>query len=363
MSKRDYYVVLEVERTCSSDELKQAYRRLAMRYHPDRNPDDPAAEDSFKEASEAYSVLSDADKRRRYDRLGHAAFENSGPGFDPADFGAVSEILEGLFGEVFGGGRKRRKTGRDLTYNLEVSFVEAALGIEKPITVERPGPCQRCSGTGAKPGTPVHACNVCQGRGQVKYQRGFFAAARPCHACRGLGKKIPVPCKDCNGSGKMPRAEEMTVKVPPGVLDGAVRTVRGGGEKTASATGDLHIHIKVAEHPLFTRDGADILCTVPITFPQAVLGASVQVPTLEGKVTMKIPSGSQSGKVFRLRGKGIPVYGGYAKGDQLVTVVVEIPERISRRQKKLIQELAAEIEADSHPRRDSFIGKLRSLLE
>ncbi len=363
MAKRDYYTVLEVERTVSADQLKQAYRKLAMRYHPDRNPDDPAAEDSFKEASEAYSVLSDDDKRRRYDRFGHAAFENTGPGFDPSDFGAVSDILEGLFGDMFGANRKRRQAGRDLTYNLEVSFVEAALGAEKTITVERPGPCGGCKGHGAQPGTPIHKCNVCQGRGQVKYQRGFFAAARPCHACGGRGKKIPVPCGECNGNGSVPRPEEMKVKVPAGVLDGAVRTVRASGESSPDGTGDLHIHIAVTEHPLFTREGADILCTVPITFPQAVLGASIEVPTLNGKVTMKVPAGSQSGKVFRLRGKGVPVYGGYAKGDQLVTVVVEIPERLTRREKKLIEELEQEMQGERHPRRASFLGKLRSLLE
>lgn len=363
VSKRDYYVVLEVERGSTPDEIKVAYRKLAMRYHPDRNPDDPAAEDSFKEATEAYTILGDNDRRKRYDRLGHAAFENSGPGFDPTDFGAVSEILEGLFGEVFGGGRKRRQSARDLTYHLEVSFVEAALGIEKSITVDRPGACTRCEGTGAKPGTPIHTCNVCQGRGQVKYQRGFFAAARPCHACAGKGKKIPTPCSDCKGTGSRQRPEQMKVKVPAGVQDGAVRTVRGGGEDSPNGIGDLHIHIGVAEHPLFLRDGADIACTVPITFPQAVLGASIEVPTLEGKVVMKVPAGTQSGKVFRLRGKGVPVYGGYAKGDQMVTVIVEIPEQITRRQRKLIQELSDEQEGDSHPRRASFIGKLKSLLE
>lgn len=363
VAKRDYYTVLEVERTVSADQLKQAYRKLAMRYHPDRNPDDPAAEDFFKEASEAYSVLSDEEKRRRYDRFGHAAFDNTGPGFDPSDFGAVSEILEGLFGDVFGTNRKRRKAGRDLTYHLEVSFVEAALGADKTITVERPGPCGGCQGTGAQPGTPIHNCNVCQGRGQVKYQRGFFAAARPCDGCRGRGKKIPVPCDQCNGNGSTPRPEEMKVKVPAGVLDGAVRTVRGSGEDSPDGTGDLHIHIAVAQHPLFTREGADILCTVPITFPQAVLGASIEVPTLNGKVTMKVPAGSQSGKIFRLRGKGVPVYGGYAKGDQLVTVIVEIPEHLTRREKKLIEELEQEMQGESHPRRASFLGKLRSLLE
>lgn len=363
VSKRDYYLVLEVSRTASGDEIKQAYRALAMRYHPDRNPDDPSAEDFFKEASEAYAVLSDPTKRAQYDRYGHAAFDTSGPGFEPGDFGAVSEILEGLFGEVFSGGRRKRRTGRDLTYDLEISFVEAALGAEKTIEVNRPADCAICGGTGAQPGTPVHNCNVCQGRGQVKYQRGLFAAARPCHGCGGSGKKIPTPCDACKGTGTKMRPESLSVKIPAGVQDGAVRTVRGAGEASPSGNGDLHINIKVVDHELFERDGADILVSIPISFPQAVLGASIDVPTLDGKVVMKVPPGTQSGKVFRLRGKGIPVYGGYGKGDQLVTVIVEVPQQISRRQRKLITELAEEIGGEAHPQQASFLRKLRGLFE
>jgi molecular chaperone DnaJ len=363
VSKRDYYVVLEVSRAASADEIKQAYRALAMKYHPDRNPDDPAAEDSFKEASEAYAVLCDSDKRQQYDRYGHSAFDSGGPGFEPGDFGAVSDILEGLFGEVFSGGRRKRRSARDLNYDLEISFIEAALGVEKKIDVNRPAACATCDGSGAKPGTPIHKCNVCQGRAQVKYQRGLFAASRTCHACRGTGKKIPTPCEACAGTGTKMRAESMSVKIPAGVKDGAVRTVRGAGEASADGNGDLHINIKVTDHMLFERDGADILISVPISFPQAVLGASIDVPTLDGQVLMKIPPGTQSGKVFRLRGKGIPVYGGYGKGDQLVTVVVEVPQEISRRQRKLINELAQEIGDESHPQQASFINKLRGLFE
>lgn len=363
MAKRDYYVVLEVSRTATGDEIKRSYRSLAMRYHPDRNPDDPAAEDSFKEASEAYAVLSDPDKRSQYDRFGHAAFDSDGPGFEPGDFGAVSDILEGLFGEVFTGGRRKRRAGRDLTYDLEITFAEAALGVERQIDVNRPTSCNACNGSGAKPGTPVHNCNICQGRGQVKYQRGLFAAARPCHGCNGTGKKIPTPCDSCKGTGNEMRPETMAVKIPAGVQDGAVRTVRGAGEASANGNGDLHINIKVTDHDLFQREGADILVSVPISFPQAVLGASIEVPTLEGKVVMKIPPGTQSGKVFRLRGKGIPVYGGYGKGDQLVTVVVEVPQELSRRQRKLITELGEEIGDLDHPQQASFLKKLRGLFD
>jgi len=364
VDKRDYYVILEVSKTASNDEIKQAYRALAMRYHPDRNPGDVAAEDAFKEASEAYAVLSDPAKRSRYDRFGHSAFDSNGPGFEASDFGAVSEILEGLFGEVFSGGRRKRRHGRDLQYDLEITFGEAALGAEKEITVNRPSTCTSCGGNGAKPGTPVHKCNVCQGRGQVRYQRGLFAAARPCHGCRGTGTKIATPCEACRGVGIRTREESMKVRVPPGVKDGAVRTVRGAGEVgEAGQSGDLHVHIHVKEHSLFDREGADIQVTVPISFPQAVLGASIEVPTLEGKVTMKVPPGTQSGKVFRLRGKGIPVYGGYGKGDQLVTVVVEVPTEVSRRQRKLIAELAQEIGDEGHAQQASFISKLRGLFE
>jgi len=337
VSKQDYYVILEVSRTAGGDEIKQAYRALAMKYHPDRNPDNPAAEDSFKEASEAYAVLSDPDRRKQYDRFGHAAFETGGPGFEAGDFGAVSDILEGLFGEVFSGGRRKRRGGRDLTFDLEISFVEAALGVDKKIDVNRPAPCATCSGNGAKPGTPVHTCNVCQGRAQVKYQRGLFAAARPCHACRGTGKKIPTPCDTCKGTGSKLRSEPMNVKIPAGVQDGAVRTVRGAGEANPGGNGDLHINVKVTDHSLFQREGAEVL--------------------------MKVPPGTQSGKIFRLRGKGIPVYGGYGKGDQLVTVVVEVPQEVSRRQRKLITELAQEIGDDTHPQQASFLKKLRGLFD
>lgn len=363
VAKRDYYEILQVSRTAEGGEIKRAYREVAMRYHPDRNPDNPAAEDAFKEASEAYAVLSDDDKRKRYDRYGHAAFENNGPGFDSGDFGAVSEILEGLFGEVFSGGRRKRRGGRDITYDLEVTFIEAALGAEKRIRVNRPAPCQTCNGTGAKPGTPVHECEVCQGRGEVKYQRGLFAAARPCHACRGVGKRIPTPCEICKGTGSKMRPEILDVRIPAGVQDGAVQTVRGGGEQGPSGNGDLHVNIKVSDHELFVREGADILLSVPISYPQAVLGARIDVPTLEGKVVMKIPPGTPSGKVFRLRGKGIPVYGGYGKGDELVTVVVEVPQAINRRQRKLITELAQEIGEQGHSQQATFLGKLRSLFE
>jgi molecular chaperone DnaJ len=364
-AKRDYYEVLGVARDADSVELKRAYRKLAMQYHPDRNPNNPAAEDYFKEATEAYTVLADADKRRRYDRMGHAAFGGPGQGFEAVDFASVTEILEGLFGEVFFGRQRRpkRRVGRDLKYELTIDFVEAALGAEKTVSVNRPRPCVDCAGSGAAPGTEPTPCAVCLGKGEVRLQRGFFAASRPCTACQGRGVKIEVPCPSCSGSGSVAETASLDVKIPAGVDSGAVRTVRGGGEIAPGGAGDLHVTITVAPHPLFTREGADILCTVPVSFPQAALGATLDIPTLEGRVSMKLPPGTQSGKVFRLRGKGIPTFGGAGKGDQLVSIVVEVPSRVTRKQRKLIVELAEEMGIDTHPQQAGFLDKLRSLFD
>lgn len=365
-TKRDYYEVLGVERGAPLEDIKRAYKKLAIQFHPDRNPNDPTAEEKFKEASEAYSVLSDPEKRRRYDRLGHSAFGGAagGPGFDQVDFAAVAEILEGLIGDVFGGRRRRAgRMGRDLTFELPITFEEAALGAQKTIKITRPAACDACGGSGAAPGTVPQRCPACAGRGEVRFQRGFFVTARPCATCNGRGTKIDTPCPQCTGTGAVSREEEMTVTIPPGVQDGAVRTVRGAGERTAGGAGDLHVYVRVQPHPLFTREGADVLCEVPVSFPQAVLGATIEVPTLEGKVTMKLPGGTQSGKIFRLRGKGIAVFGGYGKGDQLVKVTVEVPTHVTKRQKKLIEELAQEMGADTHPQQKSFLDKLKALFE
>jgi len=364
--KPDYYFVLDVERTATAQEIKSAYKKKAIELHPDRNPDDPVAEERFKVASEAYAVLSDPDKRARYDRLGHAAFggPGGGPGgFDPVDIGSMAEILEGLLGDVFGGRRKRTRGARDLTYDLELSFVEAASGVEKMISVTRPETCDACDGSRAETGSKIEECTPCRGRGTVRYQRGFFATSRPCQSCRGTGKKIEKPCKACSGEGLVPKEAELEVKIPAGVEDGAVRTVRGAGERVEGGTGDLHVTVKIAEHPLFTREGADIHCTVPVSFPQAVLGAQIEVPTLEAKVNMKLPAGTQSGRMFRLRGKGIPVFGGAGKGDQLVMVMVEVPEKINRRQRKLLEELAEEMGMETHPQQSSFLEKLKALFD
>jgi molecular chaperone DnaJ len=361
-TKRDYYETLGVSRTCTDVELKAAYRTLAKQWHPDKNPGDAAAEDKFKEISEAYSILIDVEKRRRYDRMGHSAF--GGESFERIDFRAVSEILEGLMGEVLGGGRRARQ-GADIEVELQVTFEEAALGTEKSVLVPRALGCSACESTGATPGTRIDRCVTCNGTGEVRYQRGFFSASRPCGPCGGTGKRVEKPCVKCKGTGSVPGSEEMVVKVPPGVQDGAVRSVRGAGERPRSGgqPGDLHVRIKVIEHPLFVREGADIKVVIPVSFPQVVLGSQVDVPTLEGAVKMKIPPGTQSGKLFRLRGKGIETMGGAGKGDQLVQVVVEVPEHINKRQRKLIEELAAEFGEDVHPQQRSFLDKLRGLFD
>ena len=365
--KRDYYEVLGLSRAASQDDVKQAFRRLAKEVHPDRNPDDKAAEDRFKEIQEAFSVLHDLEKRRRYDRMGHSAFGGSDGAGERVDFRAVSEILEGLVGEVFGRSGRRARAGDDIEVDLHLKFEEAALGVEKTITIERLAPCETCKASGAAPGSKVDRCSACGGAGEVRFQRGFFSASRPCSSCSGSGKRIEVPCQTCGGRMLAPMTDELLVRVPPGVEDGAIRSVRGAGARpapiagTAGAPGDLHVRIRIDPHPLFARAGADVVLTIPISFPEAVLGTQVDVPTLEGKVKMKVPPGTQSGKAFRLRGKGIEVFGGAGKGDQLVTVVVEVPEQITKKQRALIEELSKELGEDVHPQQKSFFDKLREL--
>lgn len=364
--KRDYYECLGVARTSSGDDIKQAYRQLAKQWHPDKNQGDPAAEERFKELSEAYSVLIDVEKRRRYDRMGHAGFGGA-DGNERIDFRAVSEILEGLMGEVFGfqAAARRARNGADIELEVEISFEEAAVGTEKTLSVPRMVGCGTCEGSGAARGSKIERCTACQGVGEVRFQRGFFSASRPCSTCGGSGKRIEQPCPTCKGQTVVASHEDLLVKVPPGVEDGAIRSVRGAGErgKNSGPPGDLHVRIKVREHPLFKREGADIKVSIPVSFPQVVLGSQIDVPTLEGRVKMKIPPGTQSGKIFRLRGKGIDVLGGAGKGDQLVQIVVEVPENISKKQRRLIEELAVELGEDVYPQQKSFLDKLRGLFE
>jgi molecular chaperone DnaJ len=362
-SQRDYYEILGISQTAADDEIKRAYRKLAVELHPDRNPHDPRAEERFKQASQAYAVLIDPDKRKRYDRVGHSAFAggNQGGGFDPTDFDAFGDLLGGLFGDMFRGRRGRKP--KDLRYDLTIKFEEAALGCEKTIELTRNVTCGTCAGTGAAEGHPPTVCPACRGKGEVRYQRGLLPATRPCNACHGSGKQITHPCPTCRGEGVAPKLERMTVTLPAGVEDKSVRSVRGAGEQTAQGQGDLHVNVHVEPHPLFARQGADILCTVPVSYPQAVLGDQLDVPTLEGLVKMRLPPGTESGKVFRLRGKGIAVFGGVGKGDQLVTVVVEVPREVSKRQEELLQELAREIGDQGLTERRRFLDKIRALFQ
>ncbi len=361
-SQRDYYEILGIGQTAAEDEIKRAYRKLAVELHPDRNPHDPKAEERFKQASQAYAVLSDPEKRRRYDRLGHSAFSGEATGgFDPVDFDAFGDLIGGLFGDIFRGRRGRKP--KDLRYDLKIRFEEAALGCEKVIELTRNVTCATCHGSGAAAGHTPTICPACRGKGEVRYQRGLLPAARACNACHGTGKQITHACPTCKGEGVAPKQERLTVTLPPGVEDESVRSVRGAGEHTLQGQGDLHVYVHVEPHPLFTRQGADVLCTVPISYPQAVLGDQLDVPTLEGIVKMRLPPGTASGKVFRLRGKGIAVLGGVGKGDQLVTVMIEVPREIGKRQQELLEELAREMGDHTLTERRRFLDKLRALFQ
>jgi molecular chaperone DnaJ len=369
-SKADYYELLGVSRNASAEELKKAYRKAALRYHPDRNPGDKAAEEKFKELSEAYQVLADPEKRALYDRYGHAAFEQGGTGFAGGfDFSTSFEDIFGdIFGDFFGSGagrsgRRRSRRGEDLSYNLEVSFEEAAFGAEKTISVPRMTVCSACQGKGAKPGTAPQTCPTCRGSGQVRFQQGFFTIARTCTQCGGQGMIITDPCTTCRGTGTVRKTSTLQVKIPAGVDTGARLKLRGEGEAspTGGPPGDLYVLIRVREHPLFERHNNEVICEIPISFPQAALGAEIEVPTLEGKIKMKVPAGTQSGNVFRLRGKGIPDLRGGGRGDQLVRVVVETPRKLTPRQRELLEEFARLDGEDVHPMSKGFFEKVKEL--
>jgi molecular chaperone DnaJ len=354
--KRDYYEVLGVARGASVDDIKKAYRRLALQYHPDKNPGDTTAEEKFKEAAEAYAVLSDEEKRARYDRFGHAGTAGMG-GFDPNQFADFGDILGDLFGfgDFFGtrGRRSNRPArGNDLRYDLTLEFEEAVFGKEVSIDVPRIVTCTVCSGSGSKPGTQPTTCSGCGGRGQVRYSQGFFAVSRTCPQCGGAGKVIRDPCANCNGAGRVQEEKKISVKVPAGVDDGTRLRVAGEGESgfNGGPPGDLYVFISVREHPKFTRRDYDIHSEQAISFTQAALGAEVKTDTIDGPETLKIPAGTQPNQVFRLRGKGVQYLQSAGRGDHYVHVSVKVPTSLSDEQRQLLERLAA-IEGEQPPGR------------
>jgi molecular chaperone DnaJ len=367
VAKRDYYEVLGVERSASEQELKSAYRKLAHKYHPDKNPNDKAAEESFKEVGEAYEVLSNPEKRARYDQFGHGFDRAGGGGYaDPFGGTNVADIFSDMFGDMFGGRRRDRsgrRRGADLRYNLEVSFEEAAFGTEAKIRIPRHKRCETCEGSGAKKGTKPKTCQMCGGAGEVRLTQGFFTVARTCHVCGGVGQVIPEPCTDCRGTGKTEHEGTISVKVPPGVDTGIRLKLTGEGElgEAGGPPGDLYVVISVQEHELFTRQDADVICELPISFTQAALGAKLTVPTLDGKVELSVPAGTQSGKVFRLRSKGIPHLSGQGRGDQHVLVTVEVPRNLTKKQRELLEQFAATMGEAQTPRTQSFFDKMREM--
>ncbi len=374
--KRDYYEVLGVARDAAPDAIKKAYRRLALQFHPDKNPGDKEAEAKFKEVAEAYEVLSDKDKRERYDRFGFEGLK----GVPISDFSSFEQIFDafgdifggaggGIFDEFFGFSRGRRRgprPGASLKVELELDFMEAAKGCEKTLELKRGEPCAACKGSGAKPGTKPKTCSVCGGFGQVQQSQGFFTIRSTCPACGGAGQKVDEACADCGGSGRTARRREISVRIPAGIEDGQRIRITGEGEAGAQGgpPGDLYVFVSVRPHEFFARHGDDLVCEVPITFPQAALGAAVKVPTLDGTTEIDVPRGTQPGTVFRLSGRGFRNVHGYGAGDQLVRVVVETPRKLTPRQEEILRELADIEEKTVHekgtsPRRKSFLDKLK----
>ena len=359
-----------MERQCGEQEIKSAYRKLAMQYHPDRNPNNPEAEDKFKELTEAYAVLIDADKRSAYDRFGHAGVAGAGGmgGFDPNAFQDLSDIFGEFFGigDLFGAGGRRRtraQRGPDLREDLTLTFEEAAFGTETKVSVRRHEACEDCSGSGAAAGKSPVTCRSCQGRGQVRYQQGFFSMARTCPTCQGAGSVITDPCPKCKGETRVLRQRTVEAKVPAGVEDGTRIRFSGYGEAGAfgGPAGDLYVVLHVKEHPFFSREGNDLHCVIPISFTQAALGAEIKVPTLEGEQVLKIPEGTQSGTTFRIKSKGVPVLQGRGKGDLFVEVRSQTPSKLTKRQRELLQELDGLTRIENKPQRSTLVEKMKDI--
>jgi len=374
MSKKDYYEVLGINRDATDEEIKKSYRKLAMKFHPDRNPDNPKAEEQFKEAKEAYETLSDGQKRAAYDQYGHAAFEaGGGAGGNPFGAGAAGGFDFGdMFGDIFGGGRNGGRSqahrGADLRYNLEVTLEEAARGASKQIRVPVMDECETCQGSGAKPGTSATTCQTCAGQGQVRMQQGFFSIQQTCPRCHGSGKQISSPCTPCSGSGRIKKQKTLEIKIPAGIDNGMRLRHSGHGEAGSHGAphGDLYVEIHIKPHAVFQRDGDDLHCEMPISFATAALGGEIEIPTLDGTARIKIPAETQSGKQFRLRGKGIKGMRTHANGDLHCHVVVETPARLTERQKELLEEFEVISKGDTarhSPRASSWMDKVKAFFE
>jgi molecular chaperone DnaJ len=374
MAKRDYYEVLGVERTVSAEDIKKSYRKLAVKYHPDKNPGDKTAEEQFKELGEAYEILNDPEKRALYDQYGHAAFDRRsgygrGGGFhDP--FEVFREVFGGgnIFEDLFGGGRsdpREANRGDDLRYDMEITFEEAAHGCEKEISVTKPERCDECQGSGAEAGSKIKTCPVCGGRGQVVSSRGIFSIAQTCPQCHGAGRVIEKPCKSCRGVGRKEKTSKIKLRIPAGVDSGSRLRSAGNGEAglRGSPPGDLYVVIHVKPHEIFQRDGDDLLCEVPVSFVQAALGAEVNVPTLQGATPVKIPAGTQAGAMFRLKGKGIKNIQGYGHGDLHVRINVEVPTHLTPAQKAKLQEFADLCNGKESPLSQTFFDKAKNLFQ
>ncbi|MBA2334590.1 MAG: molecular chaperone DnaJ [Blastocatellia bacterium] len=363
MAKKDYYEVLSVLRTATELEIKRAYRTMAIQHHPDKNPGDHAAEDKFKECAEAYAVLSDPQKRAAYDRFGHAA-AGAGAGFDPG-FSNIEDIFDMFgFGDMFGsrgGSRTTVQRGSDLRYDLEITLEEAAAGKEQKLRIPRLETCGECDGKGAEKGTTAETCITCKGSGQTRYQQGFFSVMRTCSNCRGTGRIIRTPCKKCSGAGRVEKEKTLDVKIPAGVETGSRLRVTGEGEvgPNGGPSGDLFVVLHVAEHETFERQGANLYSAVPVTFAQAALGAEVKVKTLEGEEYLKIPAGTQTGTIFRIKSQGMPALGGRGKGDLFVAVTLITPKTLTKEQRKLLEQLADVEDTDFN--NESFIEKVRNI--
>ena len=363
MSQRDYYEVLGVEKNADEVKVKKAYKRLAMKFHPDRNADDKAsAEKKFKEVRKAYDVISDPQKRQAYDQFGHAGVEQGAGGNPFGGSGGFGDI----FGDIFGGGQsKPDNRGSDLRYDLEIDLKQAVKGDTVKIRVTKNDGCDTCDGTGAKPGTSVKTCGTCHGSGQVQMQQGFFAVQRPCHQCNGTGEQIESPCGTCRGQGVVRKQKTLSVKIPPGVDTGNRIRLNGEGEAglRGGQTGDLYVQIHVKEHNIFQRDGNDLYCEVPIDFATATLGGSIEVPTLESKLKINIPAGTQTEKLFRLRGKGVPAIRHGGTGDLLCQIKIETPVNLTGKQKELLKAFSSSCDEKQYPESSSFFGKMKSFFE